>query len=96
MSKVVRDLQNKRKEYNFAITDIAVGNLEVPEVNQILMTFFSLDVESRIHGLAEICYKRTLGNVLYLLIFVSMLQEQGLLEFNLGLLEWQWEDTKCR
>ncbi len=48
----------------------------------------SIDDEERTQGLAEICFKRTLGNPFFFIEFVTMLEKEELLTFNLGLLQW--------
>jgi predicted ATPase len=46
----------------------------------------------RIRGLAGICLKRTLGCPYFLIEFRTMLEEEELLTFNLGLLKWVWDE----
>mmetsp|Transcript_14423 Transcript_14423/g.34903 ORF Transcript_14423/g.34903 Transcript_14423/m.34903 type:complete len:1170 (+) Transcript_14423:908-4417(+) len=46
---------------------------------------------SKTLGLAMICHRRTSGNVFFLLQFMKMLQEQHLIQFNLGKWDWTWD-----
>jgi predicted ATPase len=94
MSKILRDLKEKSKEEDFDISEIELGNLGVDEVNCVIMDLLSLDDSSKAIGLAEICHKRTLGNAFFLIAFIAMLREEGLLDFNLGLFKWVWDVTK--
>jgi predicted ATPase len=94
MSKVLRDLKEKSHQEDFDLSEIEVGNLDVDEVNGVVMDLLSLDESSETIGLAEICHKRTVGNAFFLIAFISMLQEEGFLDFNLGLFEWKWDETK--
>ena len=94
VSKVLRDLKENSEQGDFNISEIEVGNLGVDEVNCVIMDLLSLDDSSKTIGLAEICLKRTAGNVFFLIAFIAMLQEQGLLFFNLGLFQWKWDVTK--
>jgi predicted ATPase len=94
VSKVLRDLKEKSEQGDFDISEIEVGNLGVDEVDCVIMDLLSLDDSSKTIGLAEICLKRTAGNVFFLIAFIAMLQEEGLLVFNLGLFQWKWDVTK--
>ena len=93
VSKVLLDLKEKSKHADFDISEIGVGNLGVDEVNCVIMDLLSLDDSSRTIGLAEICHKRTDGNAFLLIALIAMLHEEGLLVFNLGLLQWKWDVT---
>jgi predicted ATPase len=93
MSKVLRDLKERSKQEDFDIIEIEVGNLCVDEVNGVIMDLLSLDDSSKTIGLAEICLKRTDGRVFFLIAFIAMLEEEGLLDFNLGLFRWTWDET---
>ena len=44
--------------------------------------------------LAELCHKRTHGNVYFLLTFIRMIHEEDLLEFNLNVFQWRWDVAK--
>jgi predicted ATPase len=94
VSKVLRDLKEKSEKEDFDISEIEVGNLGVDEVDCVIMDLLSLDDSSKTIGLAEICLKRTAGNVFFLIAFIAMLQEEGLLVFNLGSFQWKWDVTK--
>jgi predicted ATPase len=94
MSKVLGDLRKKNKQQDFDISEIEVGNLGVNEVNCVIMDLLSLDDSSKTIELAAICHKRTAGNVFFLIAFIAMLQEEGLLAFNLGLFKWTWDKEK--
>lgn len=94
LSKTIRDLHGRKEKDCFQITDIHIGNLSVSDVNHIIMELLSIDSEALTLGLAEICHIRTLGNAFHLVAYMSMLQEEGLLEFNLGLFQWKWDAAK--
>eukprot|EP00957_Ditylum_brightwellii_P042795 3240286-Ditylum_brightwellii.AAC.1 len=70
-----------------------LGNLGKEDVNQAIMSMLSIDDAPRTEGLASICYKRTLGNPFFLLEFVKLLEEEGLLYFHLGLFQWKWDEA---
>eukprot|EP00957_Ditylum_brightwellii_P065491 4967762-Ditylum_brightwellii.AAC.1 len=56
-----------------------LGNLGKEDVNQSIMSMLSIDDALRTHGLASICYRRTLEHPFFLLEFVKLLEEEGLL-----------------
>eukprot|EP00957_Ditylum_brightwellii_P045836 3477327-Ditylum_brightwellii.AAC.1 len=71
-----------------------LGNLGKEDVNRAIMTLLSIDKESQTEGLANICYKKTLGNPFFLLEFVKLLKEESLLHFHLGLFQWKWDEVE--
>mmetsp|Transcript_20183 Transcript_20183/g.49501 ORF Transcript_20183/g.49501 Transcript_20183/m.49501 type:complete len:425 (-) Transcript_20183:1166-2440(-) len=50
--------------------------------------------ETKTQGLADICCRRTLGNPFFVIEFITMLEMEGLLSFNLGLLKWVWSEKE--
>jgi len=87
------EMQKQNNEL-LRLTQIELGNLGREEVNQVIMSMLSIDKHSKAEGLASICYKRTLGNPFFLLEFVKLLEEEGLLHFHLGLFQWKWDETE--
>jgi predicted ATPase len=57
-----------------------------------------LDMESdaRTFGLADVCHKKTHGNVFFLLQFLTMLKERQFLQFNFGSLSWTWDNKEIQ
>lgn len=89
----VQSTQTSKQENDyFDITEINVGNLNVKDVNQMVMDLLNDDDIERTYGLAEILFQKTCGNVFFLIHFMYMLFEHNLLEFNLGLLKWMWDE----
>jgi predicted ATPase len=93
LTKTLHYLQETCKRDNFSISEISLGNLGLDETNQIVMDLMSIDEASHTRGLAEICHKRTHGNPLFLISFLKMLNDEDLLEFNLGLFKWKWDEA---
>lgn len=87
LNRALSSLQTKWMDSGFDITQIRVGNLSVTNMNSMVRDLLSTD-DDRTLGLAKICHKKTNGNALYFSYFMSMLVEQNLLEFNLGLFKW--------
>lgn len=90
----MQSLVGRKDKFNFHITDIALSSCDVDSVNKMIMGMMSMDEEERTRGLAEICFKRTEGNPFFLIEFMLMLQSEGLISYNLGLLKWVWDDEK--
>ena len=73
------------------ITELEVGCLTLAQTNQAVMTLLAIENEETTLQLAEICHKRSLGNAYFLIAFVTMLKREGMLSFNLGLMQWHWD-----
>ena len=77
------------------ITDIEIGNLGLEAVHEIVQNLLSLDNEpARTLGLAELCLRKTNGNILFLLQYMALLQRMELLVFNLGSCTWLWNERE--
>jgi predicted ATPase len=92
LSTVISDLEQRKEKVGFTMTHIELQGLKVGEVNEVIMAMLSIDEESRTKGLAEICFRRTLGNPFFLIQFMTLLEETGLIMFSLGLLQWKWDE----
>ena len=90
----IQTLQEKQEKFRFQITDIVLENLDANAVNKVVMNMLSIDEESKTQDLSTVCFKRTLGNPFFLIEFMKMLYSEGLLTFNLGLMEWVWDVSK--
>eukprot|EP00980_Cylindrotheca_fusiformis_P015974 scaffold4690_cov116-Cylindrotheca_fusiformis.AAC.4 len=92
--KKVQSLVKKQDKLSFHITDIAVGGCDIDGVHKMIMAMMSIDDEERSRGLAEVCFKRTAGNPFFLIQFIQMLHDEGLISYNLGLLKWVWDEDR--
>lgn len=90
LSLLMNELKSSKDDLDLNITELECGNLTVSHVNQIVMTLTAIEESEKTLPLAELCHRRTLGNAFYLLIFVEMLNKDGLLNFNLGNFSWEW------
>jgi len=90
----IQTLKGKQAKSGFSITEIEVGGCKVEDVNKIIMKMLSIDDDATTRDLAEVCFKRTLGNPFFLIQFMTMLQSEELLTYNLGLLKWVWDVVK--
>jgi predicted ATPase len=92
LSSRIQNLTEKKEQFRFNMTDIELGSLGVVEVNRVIMAMLSIDDEDRTRALAETCFKRSLGNPFFLIEFVTMLEDEDLISFNLGALDWVWDE----
>lgn len=94
LSRTITALDAKKETSRFEVTFIELESLHVSETNQIVMALLSIDDPEYTKDLAGICYRRTRGNPFFLIEFVAMLVDEGLVSFNLGLLKWVWDKEK--
>ncbi|KAL3941298.1 MAG: hypothetical protein SGBAC_004321 [Bacillariaceae sp.] len=92
LSDVLKNLKRKQKKFKFYMTEIEPQNLNVDDVHRVIMSLLAMDDEEATRGLANVCFKRTLGNPNFVVQFITMLEEEALISFSLGLLKWVWED----
>ncbi|KAL3937348.1 MAG: hypothetical protein SGBAC_007539, partial [Bacillariaceae sp.] len=90
----IQTLNGKSKKGGFHLTEIELQNCNIDSVNTKVMSMMGIDDESKTRDLAEVCFKRTLGNPFFLIEFMGMSHAEGLLEFNLRMLKWVWEAAK--
>jgi len=88
-----RNLMEKKEASDklLQLTQIELDNLGENEVNRAIMALLSIDDATKTRELADICHKRTEGNPFFLVEFVKVLEEEGLLSFHLGLFRWKWD-----
>ena len=75
---------------DFRCDGISIGNLGEDQVHQLLVDLLSLS-ESETRDLAECVHKRTLGNIFFVIQYVTMLQEAELLQYNIGASKWTFD-----
>jgi histidine kinase len=88
------DMKAKSQEKYFKITQVEVGNIEFDAVHEIIRELLDMESDTRTFGLADVCHKKTHGNVFFLLQFLSMLKERQFLQFNFGSLSWTWDNEE--
>lgn len=81
----LRDI-NKQKNIN----KIHLGNLHVQTVNELICTLTRLDA-SETQQLCNIVYRRTHGNVFFVIHFLRMLEEKGFLFYSIATFRWTWD-----
>jgi len=94
LMKYLQGMREANESGIFMLTEISIGNLDVATCEEILVELLSQDVDDTTRSLTETCHKRTNGNVYHLLAYLAMLQEQKLLEFNIGNFKWTWDSRR--
>ena len=71
---------------------LELSALDKDAVNDMLVDVLSLEDHNAIEtsALADLVHKRTHGNAFFVIQYLKMLQEKGILEFQLGLMKWVW------
>lgn len=90
----IQTLQGKQERNGFEITQIELRPFSVDSVNEIIMRLLSIDDKDSTLSLAELCLKRTLGNPYFVIEYLKMLKDEGLLDFSIGLLQWKWDSKE--
>ncbi|KAL3938885.1 MAG: hypothetical protein SGBAC_006285 [Bacillariaceae sp.] len=94
LTRLIEDFDRKTNTFQINMTQMELQPLQKTGINKIIMAMLSIDNEDTTDGLADICSRRTLGNPFFVIAFITMLELEGLLSFNLGLLKWVWEEKK--
>mmetsp|Transcript_27698 Transcript_27698/g.67404 ORF Transcript_27698/g.67404 Transcript_27698/m.67404 type:complete len:1151 (-) Transcript_27698:2621-6073(-) len=93
LSLSLDNLKAMQGNLNFNLTELELGNLPLEGVHRIVSELLCSSDSDGTIGLAEICLKRTHGNPFFVIEFMTMLQQEELLIFNLGLLKWVWDEV---
>ena len=93
VARMLQELRTTGESDGLDVTDLCIRNLRVVDVHQILMDLLATD-DSRVGELARICHHKTDGNPFFLINYMSLLQRQDLLEYNVGLLKWIWHESE--
>ncbi|CAJ1947191.1 unnamed protein product [Cylindrotheca closterium] len=91
LSKTMESLMDRKLDFGFDISEVAVESFGGNEVNQMVMKMMDIDDEESTRDLAELCFQRTLGNPFFVIEFMSMLQREDLVTFNLGTMKWSYD-----
>ncbi|CAJ1970138.1 unnamed protein product [Cylindrotheca closterium] len=88
LSSVVDDMRRVQESCNMRVSNIELDNLGLVGVNKVVVSLLDMDEDKHTRELANLCFKRTNGNPYFLLQFLSMLEEEEWLSFNLGTFKW--------
>ncbi|CAJ1959582.1 unnamed protein product [Cylindrotheca closterium] len=93
VNKLIRNLDEKQDEYDYDTTKIAVGDLKVEQVEEILAGIFQIPCY-RTSDLAEIVHQRTGGNAFFVLNFIYMLSNEKLIAYSRAEKSWVWDENQ--
>lgn len=95
-SQMKRNLQEKadKSQRDFHITKVHVGNFLVNQVQEFVRELVLANSNLEVKSLAELCHKKTLGNVFFLRQFMAHLHELSLIKYNFGLMKWTWDEDE--
>ncbi|CAB9500799.1 Transcriptional regulator [Seminavis robusta] len=96
LAQVVRDLKHDSQNIGLTVTELHIGNLTPTDSNEIVMTLLNIDDQAKTQELSDLCHQRTMGNPFFFLMYVEMLNRDGLLTFNLGTFCWEWDISKIK
>jgi predicted ATPase len=95
VTATLKALDEKQNLGNFKVTKISIGNLEENHTHQIVMDLLGMD-EPCTADLASICHRKTAGNAFFLVSFMTLLYQEKMLEFSIGLMKWTWDERKIK
>ncbi|CAJ1961245.1 unnamed protein product [Cylindrotheca closterium] len=87
----IQTLRCKHQNGIVKLTDIKLENCSIDSINKIIMSMMGIDDDSMTRDLADVCFKRTLGNPFFLIEFMRALQAEGLVVFNIIMMKWVWD-----
>jgi predicted ATPase len=87
-AKLMDDLQQAR----VAVRRIPLDNLDQSAVHSIVSTALRSSEESTLR-LSNIVHQKSSGNPMYVIQFLTNLYDDGILSYNLGLMQWTWDET---
>ncbi|KAL3941438.1 MAG: hypothetical protein SGBAC_004208 [Bacillariaceae sp.] len=91
LTKSIQSLEEKKSQFGFDIVSMEVESCGINEVNQMIMKMMDTDNEEGTRDLADLCFQKTLGNPFFVIEFMSMLQREDLVKFNIGTMKWSFD-----
>jgi predicted ATPase len=95
LSKLIRDIKLRGANSATVVTEIEIGNLKENDTKDMLLDLLSTD-EAGAASLAKICHRKTYGNAFFLIQYLNMIYNMSLLEYNLGLTSWKWDEERIQ
>lgn len=81
----------------FGMLELTIGNLSVEASTEVVQEVLSFDtVSPELVAFGKLCFSKTQGNVFFLLRYIEALKDLDLLQYNFGLMSWQWDLEKIR
>jgi predicted ATPase len=72
------------------LESIKIGTLSINSINELLVDLLS-STSHETRELAECVHKKTMGNVFFVVQFLTLLQEMGLLTYSFESGAWKWD-----
>jgi predicted ATPase len=88
-TKLLDDLQ---RESRVPVQRIPIDNLDQSAVHSIVTTALRSSEESTLR-LSRIVHQKSNGNPMYVIQFLTNLYDDGILSYNLGLMQWTWDEA---
>mmetsp|Transcript_25755 Transcript_25755/g.63078 ORF Transcript_25755/g.63078 Transcript_25755/m.63078 type:complete len:791 (-) Transcript_25755:1167-3539(-) len=89
-NKIV-SLRDKADKYNFHMTEMMIQSFSTEDIQKVIATVLPSSDETDKEDLAALCLKRTHGNPFFLIEFLKMLHQEGLLEYHAPQKTWTWD-----
>lgn len=86
----IQSLELRQGKYAYNMTEIELDSCQVDHVNEMIMSMMSIDDKEETQELAEICYRRTVGNPFFIQQFMTMLENDGLVKYDDDARKWTW------
>jgi predicted ATPase len=84
-----------RDRRNIALRSISIGALDQMSTHSIVSTALRSS-EERTFKLSEIVHQKSNGNAMYVIQFLRSLYDDGLLRYQLGSMQWTWDELSVR
>ena len=81
-----------KDEEPVVVESIEIGNLTEKASHEVVAEALRSAVD-RVENLASEVYQKTAGNAFFLVNFLKSLVDDGHLTFNVGLMDWSWDDS---
>ncbi|CAB9529104.1 Transcriptional regulator [Seminavis robusta] len=89
VTKTLQEIQSVQDEKKIAIHDFAIGELHQGDVNAMIADLLDIPPE-QVKELTAIIHQRTRGNVFFVMQYLLSLTQKGLLKYNMGCCQWNW------
>ncbi|CAB9530260.1 Transcriptional regulator [Seminavis robusta] len=89
VTKTLQEIQEVKDEKKIAIHEIAIGELHQGDVNAMIADILDMPPE-QVKELTDTIHHRTHGNVFFVMQYLLSLAQKGLLNYNMGCCQWNW------
>ncbi|KAL3938634.1 MAG: hypothetical protein SGBAC_006491 [Bacillariaceae sp.] len=87
----ILSLRSKSDKFSFNMTELKVDAFTADDISGLIRSRIRADHDAKIKGLAALCVKRTMGNPYFVLEFLKMLNNEGLLTYGAEGRSWMWD-----